>query len=696
LKAGWRTVAAILLLFGLTVAFYRQLTLQKGYTWLENPDQALQVRPWLDYEARELDAGRMPLWDPYQVGGQSLIGQVQPGLANPLNWFLFMMPLRNGHIPINVLHWYWVGIHFLSAVFAFALCRDLKAGYGASLLGASIWAFGGFMGHSATPQFLMSALWVPIIVLFFARVFRGWRPRGSAAFCGVAMGLALLSGHHNVPIYTGVILGSLWVWYLLAGPREQLVERLTHAGIFAIVCLLVSSFQMLPAVEYGRQALRWSGAPEPQQWKDRVPYSVHAEYSLKARSIPGLITPGLGVHSNPFVGTVGLSLALIAVYLRWQSRRVRLLAVVALGALLLALGVDTPLHRIAYTLIPMVDKARYPAMTIVISQAAIAALAALGLDAAFRASARQMRSAAFWLAGFSLAMLIAYVMLAFAHHSANAGLPEWIVALVALAFAALLYFWPRQVSVTKWAVPAAALALFFIEVSTIPLPIQRMNQPDSLLTPLAEASDIADFLHKQKGWFRVWFEENTMASNFGDFYGIEQFGGYLASMPVNVNRILGDERTPRWFGIQYWVGRKPSKPDQVEVFTSRTGLKVYRNPAIEQPIWIERDAPCHPPDQLQLTSRMPGKMTVDVALPCEGRMVVGDPFYRGWRCFIDNHRVTIQEYSGVIRTIPVPAGPHHIEFRYDPGSVYWGAGLSGLGFLLAAFIYRRERLPQSV
>src|SRR5690349_19803416 len=83
LNARWRTAAALAFLFALTVAYYRQLTLESGYTWLENPDQALQVRPWFDYQARELHAGRLPFWDPYQVGGQSLIGQVQPGLANP-------------------------------------------------------------------------------------------------------------------------------------------------------------------------------------------------------------------------------------------------------------------------------------------------------------------------------------------------------------------------------------------------------------------------------------------------------------------------------------------------------------------------------------------------------------------------------------------------------------------------------------
>src|ERR1035438_8057986 len=116
-----RTWAALAFLLALTIGLYWPLTISRDYTWLENPDQALQVRPWLDFQAREIHAGRLPLWDPYLWGGQSLIGQVQPGVVNPINWILFALPLRDGHIPTSTLHWYWVLIHWLAAIFAFCL-----------------------------------------------------------------------------------------------------------------------------------------------------------------------------------------------------------------------------------------------------------------------------------------------------------------------------------------------------------------------------------------------------------------------------------------------------------------------------------------------------------------------------------------------------------------------------------------------
>ena len=138
----------------------------------------------------------------------------------------------------------------------------------------------------------------------------------------------------------------------------------------------VSAVQALPAIEYGREALRWSGTPEPQRWGDRIPYSVHAEYSLGTRAIPGMLVPGLALHANSYIGSVALGLALVAVWFR----RGRLFAFIAVFAFLLALGKDTPVHWLAYRFIPLVEKARYPAMAIVLSQVGIAALVAQALS----------------------------------------------------------------------------------------------------------------------------------------------------------------------------------------------------------------------------------------------------------------------------------------------------------------------------
>src|SRR6202035_977648 len=73
----------------------------------------------------------------YQVGGQSLIGQAQPGAAYPFNWLLFLAPLKDGFILDVSLNWYIALIRFMAALACYMLCRDLGRSLAASILGAS-------------------------------------------------------------------------------------------------------------------------------------------------------------------------------------------------------------------------------------------------------------------------------------------------------------------------------------------------------------------------------------------------------------------------------------------------------------------------------------------------------------------------------------------------------------------------------
>src|SRR5205085_53709 len=91
-----------------------------------------QVLPWYQFEAGEWHQGRFPLWDPHHWGGQSLIGQALPGAAYPLNWILFLLPLRKGWIRQPYLHWYFVLIHYMGALFCYWRCLDLLLDAGAN------------------------------------------------------------------------------------------------------------------------------------------------------------------------------------------------------------------------------------------------------------------------------------------------------------------------------------------------------------------------------------------------------------------------------------------------------------------------------------------------------------------------------------------------------------------------------------
>ena len=182
-----------IVLFLVCAGFFWKLVLTDQYTWLEAGDIPNQVLPWLQIQAGEWHQVRVPLWDPYQWGGQSLIGQAQPGVAYPLNWVLFLLPLRNGWLRQSFLHWYFVIIHFMAAWFAYLLCRDLKRSQMASLAAGCVFALGGWMGVTTWPQMLNSAVWAPLVLMYTLRSIRGVRPVASAAVAGALFGMSWLA-----------------------------------------------------------------------------------------------------------------------------------------------------------------------------------------------------------------------------------------------------------------------------------------------------------------------------------------------------------------------------------------------------------------------------------------------------------------------------------------------------------------------
>src|ERR1017187_1831030 len=84
-----RALAGPAILLLIVIGFFWKLVLTDQYSWLQAPDLSSQVVPWFQFQAVQFHLHRFPLWDPFLWGGQSLIGQAQPGLAYPFNWILF-------------------------------------------------------------------------------------------------------------------------------------------------------------------------------------------------------------------------------------------------------------------------------------------------------------------------------------------------------------------------------------------------------------------------------------------------------------------------------------------------------------------------------------------------------------------------------------------------------------------------------
>jgi len=685
-------MAAPFLLLLITTGFFWKLTLTNQYTWLDSPDLAYQVLPWYQMQAREWNAGRFPLWDPYQWGGQTLIGQGQPGAAYPLNWILFRLPLQEGRIRPAFLNWYFVLIHYLGTLFCYWLSRDLKQGQTASLLAGAAFGLGGYIGTTDWPQMLNGAVWAPLVVLFSLRALGGRRPVPSAVLAGGSLGMAFLSGHHQAPLFTALAVSLIWSYFLF----QQRLKHLKLFFIFLLFAALVSALQTLPAYEYGKLAVRWAGTPAPLAWNQPVPYSVHAHYSLNPGWLLGTVIPAGFPNASPYMGVTALVLATLGLAARWRALGARVAAGLTIVGLALALGAYSVVHGLAYALVPMLEKARNASMAILIFHLGIALLTAYGISYILSEKTARLRPIGWVLAGSSACL---YAVLFWAW-TVNAQLPDerlGVPALAALLVALILLFRGAGRSGGPAASACLLLVMLFEMGNVSTYGLQPVPKPDSLLNKHFAFSDIVEFLARQPEPPRVEIDEAEIPFNFGDWHGLDVFGGYVASLPANIDRVQGGYDARMRLSVKYWIGRKPLRPDQKLVFASESGLNVYLNPAAYPRARVENTGSCPEPGMARMISRGQGRVVVEADLSCPAAVVVSEPFFPGWRARIDGRSAPIREVHGALRAVDLPAGRHRIVMTYRPASIYAGAILTALGLLgCAAVSLYRFRQPASV
>jgi hypothetical protein len=481
-----------------------------------------------------------------------------------------------------------------------------------------------------------------------------------------------------------------WAWF----------RRWAAAGASLVSMLLTGAFQILPALEYGRLAMRWTGEGGLLTWNQIVPYLLHATYDLKATSLFGILIPGFRANFDPFIGVLALTLAALAVARLWSEWETRWLFSLGLASLLYSLGHQCVIQGLLYSVVPQLNKARSPSAAVVIMQLAAAALAARGIDLLLgeRDSTPWPRRLQWAALGFGTLVSAVCLGVMIVHTGQYPGDDRVIVSgLVALLVALLIY------GCRRGAAGAVALALLLmIELGNSSQYMLVDRRDDGRMTWLKRVranADVAAFLRKQPGFPRAEVEGKAFAENWGSYHGVDMFRGELASVTTNILESgIFDEPGKLLFGVGYTLAPQPkarpalprawSSHELVRAADRKSGFKLLaeRLPAhdlaylTEAPPAVER---CAGEDQVQLTLHEAERIQITAQMACSGMVVLSDTFYPGWRATLDGTPARIYETDGALRGVVVPAGSHHIEMDYRPGSVFWGAGLTLVGLMLA-------------
>jgi hypothetical protein len=386
-RAGARLRAAlpaILLALLLGIAFHGALGGRLFYL----RDVSQNHAPLRAYVTERLAAGSLPLWDPYHGGGTPLLANPNALVFHPITALFLILPPERAFTLSIVLQF------VLLAAGGYLLGRAVGLGREGAALAAGVLSLSGPEASLASMQNVLSAAaWVPLGLWAFVRGLQPGRRwlLAPAALCAAVVLVAAEPASLLALALGGAVLGTTMrsADGRGAGPLAALGAL---AAVLALATVL-ASVQILPARALLPLAERGAGfdAAEGLKWS-LVPARLFEAVLPRLFGDPTRLSPAawwggfLFEGRYPFllslyVGSIPILLAGLGALHRGEDRgRRRGLAVVAVAALLLALGSHGALYRALFEYVAPLRQVRYPERFVLAALPALALLAGYGLD----------------------------------------------------------------------------------------------------------------------------------------------------------------------------------------------------------------------------------------------------------------------------------------------------------------------------
>ena len=146
-----------------------------------------QMIPWAQVTHRQLRAGMLPLWNPYEGAGEPLAGNLQSGVFDPL------MVAVNLHPTTRTWDLSFLFIFALGSLSMYLFLRNLGLGIPAGLAGAGAFTLCGYFALHSNLTFARIPAYLPALLLLVDRVAERPSLRWAAAL-GLAIAVCVLAG----------------------------------------------------------------------------------------------------------------------------------------------------------------------------------------------------------------------------------------------------------------------------------------------------------------------------------------------------------------------------------------------------------------------------------------------------------------------------------------------------------------------
>jgi len=378
--------ALVFLALAATALFALPLARGEVFTLRDHFDYFQPLR-W--FTAMELQAGRLPLWNPYNASGEPWLANPQTGIFYPPAWLMVVLPFATGYMLFLLFHVILMG-------WGSYLLFVRTASRGAALAGATALMFSGpFLSLLDVSNNLATLAWIPLALWCASE--GAWR-RG-----GLVLALAFLGGEPFFAAVAGLLYAIVgagpFVRKAASGnsqlathnsqpathnPQPATSNRWRPLVLAALVAMGVSAVQLLPFLEMVRASDRAAGLDAATILSNSMRWSDWLRVVLPPRFVPAAEQQFIPIL---YAGLVVGVLAVVGI--RRRTLGWVLLLAFAVG---ISLGPEW-LVRLPLTLF------RYPARLVPLGVIALAALAVAGYE--------RIRGGRRWLDAVLLLILIA-------------------------------------------------------------------------------------------------------------------------------------------------------------------------------------------------------------------------------------------------------------------------------------------------
>lgn len=375
-----------ILFFGETV-FFRDLSIHFI------PQRQLLI----DY----INAGELPLWDPYLQGGQPYLQHMSNSAFYPSNLLYFFLPLLRAFNLDVALH------VICSLIFTYLFSRVIGLQPISSFIVSLVY---GFCGYTLSLINVLNLLWafshLPLLFLcwhlFLLENNRKW--------FAMAVIIGTIQVFASAPEVSTISLLSLLGWSLsYSYPCRSLFRKSIWWILLGVFIIGIASIQMIPAIEMISYSSRGHG----------LPYEVFAAWSISPKRLLEIFFPKflgyidvlpqevyywgskLEDSGSPLIISIyfGCAVVALAVYGKGNRNndrilpfRVRIfLASLFTLALLLSLGRSLPFFHFLFQYVPLITLFRYPVKFLIAGIFPLALLAGYSSELHFGDSSSECR-----------------------------------------------------------------------------------------------------------------------------------------------------------------------------------------------------------------------------------------------------------------------------------------------------------------